>query len=87
MESKNKQKHVRLPSVMVSPCCVKWANWCDVDKVRFKRLQEPDICMGIATDISKSPLSLCIYFVHLEIFASVACVRRELMIFYVPPYK
>ena len=51
-ESKNKQKHVLLTSVMVSPCCVKWANGCDVVKVRFNRLQEPDIRMGIATDIS-----------------------------------
>ena len=43
MESKNKQKRVHLTSVMVSPCCVKWAIGCDVDKVTFEHLQEPDI--------------------------------------------
>ena len=43
MESKNKQKLVRLTSVMVSPYCVKWTIGCDVDKVTFEHLLEPDI--------------------------------------------
>ena len=43
MESKNKQKLVRLTSVMVSPYYVKWTIGCDVDKVTFEHLQEPDI--------------------------------------------
>lgn len=43
MESKNKQKLVRLTSVMVSQYCVKWTIWCEVDKVTFEHLQEPDI--------------------------------------------